>query len=249
MRTLWLTACLFLMAASLRAGDAEDQAALRALIGRAIKASGGEAQVARLHAVRWKTKLRAPGIDKVMYSDSTVAQGLDQYRAELEVDENGKIGLATFVVNKKEAWMKIRDKVLDAGGPFLAVRRNAYQILRLPELLLPVRDPSCKLAPLGEVKIAGKDAVGVRVVRKGHADLNVYFDKDTGLLAKCESRFRAANSQEYLVEYQVGDYKEFDGVKHFTRVTFLLDGTALGEIELSDIEPQGKVDDAVFAKP
>jgi hypothetical protein len=99
MRTLL---CLFLglpltiFSAPVRA---EEPAELLGLIDKAIRAAGGEARVAKLQAVTWKTRVPGAG-DSWVYSDESSAQGLDQYRAEIEVQEGSRSTRAMLVVNR-----------------------------------------------------------------------------------------------------------------------------------------------------
>ena len=57
--------------------------------------------------------------------------------------------------------------------------------------LMPLDNKAFKLALLGEKKVAGRDAVGVRVEHKGRHPLSLYFDKANGLLLKSEARVRS----------------------------------------------------------
>ena len=106
------------------------------------------------------------------------------------------------------------------------------------------------LAAFGETKIGERTAVGIRVSRKQQKDVTLFFDKETHLLLKGETRSKEGdNGQEVGYEFFCSEHKEFDGVKHFTKLTFKRDGVEFLAIELSELTPKTKVDDAVFAKP
>jgi len=71
-----------------------------------------------------------------------------------------------------------------------------------------------QLSALGEIKVEGKPAVGVRVASKGHKDVNLYFDKQNGLLVKIEHRTVDFQSgQEVNEERVLTEYKDVDGRK------------------------------------
>ena len=81
--------------------------------------------------------------------------------------------------------------------------------------LAVLKDKKYKLSPLGEVKVEGRDAVGVQVSCKGHKDVNLYFDKETNLLAKGEWNVKAQEQggKEVMQETLYGDYKDVEGAK------------------------------------
>jgi len=238
---------LLVTANRIRADDAAD---MKGLIDRAVQAAGGEKEVARLHALRWKTSVTTPVSGQVpIYSDDSAALGLDQYRADLEIEENGKLQRAILVVNKDKGWFKARGKVVDAPKDYLEPRRTLFHAVRLPELLLPLKEKTCCLSPLGEIQVAGKPAVGVRVSRAGHVDLGIFFDKKTGLFVRSEARLKLADGRELVLEILVGDYKDFGKLKHFTRVTVNIDAMTLFETHVSELQPLGELDESAFGRP
>jgi hypothetical protein len=130
--------------------------------------------------------------------------------------------------------------------------------------LVPLREKGFELSPLGEVKVDGKPAVGVRVSHKGHRDINMFFDKDKGLLVKTETAvlvsIRDENWRKRLPgldfikgekrqETLYGGYKEVNGVQRAMKISIYRDGEKEIDIEITEIEVKEKLDDAVFAKP
>jgi hypothetical protein len=87
------------------------------------------------------------------------------------------------------------------------------------------------------------------VARKDRKDVNLYFDKETGLPVKSEVRLTDPNGQEMSIEYSYRDFKEFDGLKHCTRVTIKTGDGKEFNLELSDVQAQGKLDAGLFAQP
>jgi hypothetical protein len=103
---------------------------------------------------------------------------------------------------------------------------------------------------LGEVKVKGRPAVGVTASRKGAKDINLYFDKETGLLAKVEMRRRDLMSGEEVTEERIiTEYQEAEGRKVAKKVEVLRDGKAFLEAEVTEVKVLEKVDDSEFAKP
>ena len=101
-------------------------------------------------------------------------------------------------------------------------------------------------------KIAGHDAVGLRVTHKNHQEVRLFFDKTSALPIKSEvklvANFNDDIHKELLVEIFFSNYKEIAGVSHFTRVRIHFDDDDL-EINLNEVELREKLDAAVFAKP
>ncbi len=70
---------------------------------------------------------------------------------------------------------------------------------------MPLTRKDSTLTLLPEIKVEDKPAVGIQLARKGKADLSLYFDKESGLLARIDWR-------TYHVTFS--DWKEVDGVKY-----------------------------------
>ena len=87
--------------------------------------------------------------------------------------------------------------------------------------LVPLLNKGFQLASLGEIKVDGKLAIGVRVSHKGHRDINLFFDKDKGLLVKSEMTVKdpMAGGKEVTQETLYSDYKEVSGVKRPSNLT------------------------------
>jgi len=106
------------------------------------------------------------------------------------------------------------------------------------------------LTKLDEIKVGDKPAVGVKVSAKGHKDFKLFFDKSSGLpVKKVRICLDVEGSQEELSEALYADYKDFDGIKFPTKVTFSRDGKKRTEWELLEVKLLDKVDPAEFEKP
>jgi hypothetical protein len=93
----------------------------------------------------------------------------------------------------------------------------------------------------------------VKATHKDHGEVDFYFDKETGLLAKFEARvvFDPSN-QERPFECVFTDYKDVEGLKHFTKTAFTveMDNQKLSlEVALSDVKAATKLEDNLFARP
>src|SRR5436853_6227629 len=88
-----------------------------------------------------------------------------------------------------------------------------------------LNEKGMELSALDETKVDGKPAVGVRVKSKGHRDVQLYFDKSSGLLVKRQYKVLDPGSgQEVSQEVVFGDYQDKDGVKHYRKIAAYRDG-------------------------
>ncbi|MSR53541.1 MAG: hypothetical protein EXS09_09675 [Gemmataceae bacterium] len=107
---------------------------------------------------------------------------------------------------------------------------------------------------MGQAKVDDKEAVGVRVSRKGRPDINLNFDKKTGLVIKSERRTKdAMTGEEFTAESIFSDHKAFQGVMWATKRFDKRDGMDLesdaGKFELSDFQAHDSLDEKRLAKP
>jgi hypothetical protein len=120
------------------------------------------------------------------------------------------------------------------------------QITRMAML----KDKKAEFSPLGEAKVNDKPAVGVKVSAKGHKDVNLFFDKETGLLAKVERRTLDAMSGEDVAEERIiTEYQDIDGLKVAKKIIINREGKKFMEVELVEHKPQEKLDASEFGKP
>lgn len=227
---------------------AQDTAETKALLDKAIKAAGGQAKVEALKNLAWKGKLSldANGQQISIGMDGSF-QGWDKQRLEVEVNVNGMTQNLLLVINGKKGWVKNQDKVNELGKE-LATFSDVVFGVRGPQLLTGLRDKSIQLSHLGEIKVGDQDAVGLRISRKGSPDLNIFFSKKTHLLLKADSRFTEPQGKEIEMEILFNEYKDFDGLKHFTKVIFKADGKAVN-MEVSEVRPGAQFEAKTFAKP
>ena len=61
-------------------------------------------------------------------------------------------------------------------------------MLKVARMVPLLKEKGYELSLIGEDKVEGKKVVGVRVTKKDQKDISLFFDKETGLLAKLEYR-------------------------------------------------------------
>ena len=89
-----------------------------------------------------------------------------------------------------------------------------------------------------------RGSVNFQGTPKGH----VVLDKASGLLVG-RRHFILETGKEILQEVAYEDFKEHDGLKHYTRLVGKRDGKTFFEGEVVEIKFFEKLDEKVFARP
>ncbi len=247
--------CLATMLAVAAAGGAraEDKPDLTKVIDKAIKASGGEEKLAKVKAFTFKMKGKFYGMGEgVPYTGEVSVQLPDKSRVKIDGEVDGKqVTFFVQVVKGDKVWQKVVDKTEEIKDKDKLYEVKEDRFAEEVTTLLPlVKNKAFKLEPLGEVKVEGKPAIGIRVSHKGHRDINLFFNKESGLLVKSERTVKDdMTDKEVTQEDLYSEYKEFGGVKHPTKMLINRDGKKYVDGTISDYEVTDKIDDAVFNKP
>jgi hypothetical protein len=119
--------------------------------------------------------------------------------------------------------------------------------------LLPLKkDKDYKLSLIGDVKLGDRAAVGVRIAKKGHRDVSLFFDKAKGHLVKSEfviKDIKGGGNKEMMQATLYYDYKEFQGTRRPTRLVIERDGKKFADTQLTEIQLLEKLDDGTFDRP
>jgi hypothetical protein len=245
---LILTAAVLFLG-STRARAEED---LQPIIEKGIKAMGGEEKLSKYKAATARTKgtLEVKGLTLDLTQQVTT-QVPDQFKEVLEVEIMGQKITATTVFDGKKGWLNITGmETKEAEGAMLEALKEASHMGQVARLTALKDSKTYTLAPLGDAKVEGKEAVGIRVSTKGYRDISLYFDKKTGLLAKIERRaIDPETNQEFTEERLITEYQEKDGLKVAKKVIAKRDGKKMLEVEVVEIKFLESVDKGEFAKP
>jgi len=237
----------FLAAAPARADDAADA---RALVEKAVKAQGGQEKLEKFqaHTIRFKGSFHGMGQAIPMTGEGST-QGSDRLKMEVEVDAGGMKFKFVSVLAGDKGWVRMGDTTNEMDKDQLAeTREQAYA--SWVGTLTPLKDKEFTLATTGESKINDRPALGVKVSRKGHRDIDLFFDKESGFLVKTETRVKDEGSgQEVTEENYPSEYKEVQGTKQPMKFTVKRDGKLWVEGEATDYQLAEKLDASAFAKP
>ena len=251
MRNLWCAVCaLGIALAGLATARADEQSDLKAVIDKALKAHGGADNITKYKAATSKVKGTFYGSgQEISFTGDYASQAPGQRANRIEAEVNGMKFAFAQVVNGDRGWKKTNDQVEELDKDTLAEEKERTYSDWLSSLA-PLRDKEFKLSTLGESKIGKQTAVGVNVARKDHRDVKLFFDKASGLLLKKETRLKdIEGGREVNQETFYHDYKIVQGVQHAMKMEIKWDGKPYVEFEVTEIKPEEKLDESVFAKP
>jgi len=156
--------CLAWWAGPSRADDNPDAAPILA---KAVKAMGGAEKLAKLQLGTFKGKSTIQeGGQEITVAVEGSWKGLPQLRLDADIQAGGQSNQVLIVANGDKAWVKAKDQVQDLPKEIAPFVLDLTYALRSPLLLPQLKDKAFQLAPLGEVKVDDKPAVGVRVTHK-----------------------------------------------------------------------------------
>lgn len=250
MRTLvmWTGIVFFLLGGAGGARAQEDAA--RAIIERAVKAHGGAAALGRIKAERIKFKgsliLRGHAVP---FTEETAVQLPAQYKHVIETNDGVDKHTIVQIVNGDKVFIALDGKPVPVDAAVRSEIRTGMELRRAQRLVPLLEDKSYQLAPLEELKVNERPALGVRVTGRGRKEMRLYFDKEFGLLVRAEFPLGDGKGKEVRQHFFFGDYKDIGGYRRYTKVKVYRDGKQVMEGELLEAKSLDKIDDSEFGKP
>lgn len=222
----------------------DEDAKLREIVKRAIKAHGGAENLEKLKAS--VTKIKGKLLD-LEYTAQSAIQLPDRWRTEAE----SKQGKFVQVLNGDKGWIQFGVLSRECSPEEMAEIKEQFNATCISHLSV-LTDKSYKLSALGEETIDGHPAIGVRVEYENFREVNLYFDKESYLLLKMQARIRdpLRGGLEFTADTLYSDYKEVDGVMTAHKFTVKYAGKVYNEGEIIEAHYSEKLDDSVaFNKP
>ncbi len=238
-------AALVLFAAGARAADDA-----QAVLDRAIKAYGGPDKLAKLKTVQTKSKGTVEVAGGLSFTEETQVQLPAQFKSVTQLDVNGQSVTVTTVFDKDKGWVQAAGQTKELEGKALDETKELVYLMGLGRLT-PLKDAKkYEVSLVGDDKVEGKPVVGIRVASKGHKDVNLYFSKDTGLLAKITRQaLDLMTGQEIQEERIIQEYQPVDGIPAAKKAVINRDGKKFMEVEVQEVKHLESLDDSTFAKP
>jgi hypothetical protein len=250
MRTTGVVALTLLLSPVFAAwAAAEEDSKARALVDRAIAAAGGEARLGRFKAAEWTCKGTAHASTELAFTDRCFAQWPEQFRTESEVEARGEKLERALVLDGGRGWVKTGGSAVALNDAARDELRDKVHVLCLSATLLPLKDKAVTLKPLDEITIDGRAAAGVSAASAGRPEVAFYFDKEKGLLLKCERGVSDPLLGKVTEETFFSDYHEVDGVQVARKVSVRRGGKPFLDWTISDFHVRDKLDRGLFAAP
>jgi hypothetical protein len=207
-RCMSLVVCLVLTAGN-RTAWADDQADMLKVVKKGISAIGGERNLRKYRAFTLKFKGKFYANDNGLdYTGELSIQAPAQQKVAITFDMGGQKFTFIQVINKTKGWIKQGTMEATAMPKDQLAEEKEQMYYRSLATLVPLLDKSVKLSPVGEVQIGKAEAIGVKASKQGHRDVNLYFDKKTGLLLKSETVGKQMETdKEVSLETFYEDYK------------------------------------------
>jgi hypothetical protein len=131
----------------------------------------------------------------------------------------------------------------------MAEFKEAVYMMSIGELT-GIRKKGIELSLLGEVKVEDKPAVGIKVSSKGHRDVTLYFDKESGMIVRVDAEaLDAMGGQKVMQERIIKEYQTIDGMKVAKKVLVNRDGKKFMDAEVLEVRIVDKLDDNEFNAP
>lgn len=254
-------ACLPVVFALTGAGSvgAEDKAApCRELLDKATKAMGGEAALAPLQAAYFRTKGSFLFLDRIetAFTDEWFVDG-ERYRIYVNLEVKDLQVEESLVLNGDKGWLweSQAKRTVDLPPVMVTAARESLYAFRLLHRLPALKSKPFELSPLEEIKIKDRLAVGMKVVQKGHPEVRLYFDRETALPIKSEVRLReydiqaATAGQVANYAFYFAEYKDFLGLRHFSKITLEREGKHFYQSTVVEISPTGRLNAILFDRP
>jgi hypothetical protein len=223
----------------------------KAIIAKAIKAHGGEEALTKYKASQSKHKGTrvVGGAGEVEFTQDVSIMLPDKVKDTLRLQIKNRTVTIVTVYNGDSVSIEANGKAVQVTDKFKEAAAESIYRTRVTRLVSLVKDKDYELSLLGEIKVEGKPAVGVRVSSKGHKDVNLFFNKETGMLVKSEHRALDQGGKEVDEEHIILEHQKTQaGIAFPKRILVKRDGETVMQSEVTEAKSFEKLDDSEFQK-
>lgn len=219
---------LSLLPALARADDKPDP---KALVEKAMKAQGGADKLGDIKSATIKWKATLP--DGRVFLNTMSIQPPHRIRMVME-EQGGKKEKRVEILNGDKGHIQQDGKTADMSEERVTDLRERVHRMKVTAMIGKLEGPSYHLTALGESKAAKHTVEGIKVTSKGHPDIKMFFDKDSGLLVKAETKVHnRKDGKQVDQETLYSDYKDIgNGLKRPMTVRFFLMGKPSRQVEV-----------------
>jgi hypothetical protein len=233
----------------LPAARADESKNVKRILDKAIAAMGGEAKLARAKAAHWRargTLHRAPG-GPVSFTGEWWLQLPGQMKIALQLDKGGASRVT--LLDGDRGWITGPEGTQEMSLDQVTLAKEGLYLEELT-FIVPLRGPAFKLEEAGGTKVDEQPAAAIKVTSPGHGDVTLFFDRQTGLLAKSSRSTRdPLGPTETLVDTFYTDYKDFGGIPRARKISVHQDGKPFVDLVVTDFTASERVENGPFAHP
>jgi len=224
---------------------------VKAIIEKAVKAHGGAEKINKAKFLQIKIRGKLELFGGIEMTQDTSLKFTGKFKEVTELDVNGQKVKVISVFDGNKASIMANGQQVDVTDKIQEeFKEAAYLMTKIGHLTNLLTDKSLQLTLLGESKVEDRPAVGVKAASKGHRDIDLFFDKESGLLAKIQSRKNDLQTmQEVDEERIIKEYQDVDGQKAPKKVLVNHDGKKYLEAEVLEVKYPDDIEDSEFQKP
>jgi hypothetical protein len=220
------------------AGACRADTEVDAVLSRAIEAHGGEEALAKYPAVRMKWKVVLGGPDKTPKTWDVLFAAPGKLKEVREGYYQMRRVDSVWITDEKGSWTVQNGRASRADAKLAEFYKGEVHLMQVLRLV-PLKAKGYELAVVDGKKVDDRPAAGLRVRAKGQKDITLYFDKETGLLAKVERRqIDTSYLEEMAEERSYEDYPKKGADKTpivlARKVTVLHDGKPSLKVEVQE---------------
>ena len=242
LRTCLVIGMLSLVVERTMAQEGDEKA--KAIFQKAVKAHGGVEALKKFKAATWSDTGTYYGMGQGFpYKGEYKIQWPDSFHMEIE-------GAFTVCLHKGAGWTNTGGQVTDLKDDALDSQKTQMYIATVTTLT-PIMGKGFKVAVVGDAEVNGKPAVEIAVTKKGQPDVNLSFDKKSGLLAKASYSIKSSEKEfKEVTEVTIyKDYKLIDGLMTPMAISMTRDGEKYLESKTTEFSYNESLDAATFKKP
>lgn len=222
----------------------------QSILDKALAAHGGYEVLSQFPAitVQFQGTHSAKGLDSPL-TGTSVAMGAEKNKTTVRLEVLGKKTSTTTVFAGEQGWIR-DDKQTREMTPDERAEAKEQAHAAWVSRLFALKDPQYTLTALEGTLVDDKPAWGIQVTRAGYRPINLYFDQQTGLLVKVETRVRDETAQQEVTEETIlSQYTEVQNTRQPMRLLVKRNGQMVMDVEITEVKLAASVDEKAFARP
>jgi len=219
----------------------------RAIVERAIEAAGGKAHLESLSAFHAVTTGRSAAGDQLR--QEAFHQLPDRLKQLQRIIRADTVKETSIGLTGQSGWIQANGRSAPLSPALLEPLLEAANLVRAVRLT-PLLTDAYRLTTLPAAQIDHRPVVGVCAAAANRHDLKLYFDRQTGLLAKVEHQVKdPLSGQESTEERYMRDYQKANGILAARQIVVERNGQPYMDAKVEKIEYLPQLDDSVFRQP